>query len=58
MEKEFYLMDIDYISEQDKPVIRLFGRTEHNKKVIALDRNFKPYFWIIPKKGKAKAWKH
>lgn len=49
--KKFVLLDIDYITEDEKPVVRLFGRIqgESNKEsIIAMDRNFKPYIYVIP----------
>ncbi|HHY00099.1 MAG TPA: DNA polymerase, partial [Methanothermobacter sp.] len=48
--KKFILMDIDYITRNHKPVIRLFGKLLENnehKHIIALDKNFKPYIYVI-----------
>lgn len=48
--KKFILMDIDYITRNRKPVIRLFGKLLENnehKHIIALDKNFKPYIYVI-----------
>lgn len=42
---EFYLMDVDYKTIEDAPVIRLFGITDENKRIIAVDKKYKPYFW-------------
>ncbi len=49
------LLDIDYVTENDKPVIRLFGKetgsgnsSEDPNHIIALDRTFKPYIYVIP----------
>lgn len=45
------LLDIDYVTEEDMPVIRLFGTfmTEKGpKSIIALDRDFQPYIYVIP----------
>lgn len=41
----FYLLDIDYVIENDKPVVRLWGKTKSGKNVLAIDREFRPYFY-------------
>ncbi|MBM4241443.1 MAG: DNA polymerase, partial [Euryarchaeota archaeon] len=49
--KKFVLLDIDYVTENNKPVVRLFGRECGNssaESIIALDKNFKPYIYVIP----------
>ncbi len=47
--KKFVLLDIDYVTRHGKPVIRLFGKIiDENKSIMALDKNFKPYFYILP----------
>lgn len=55
MEKRnIILLDIDYITHEEKAVVRLFGKEkqEHgktgNKKIIALDDTFEPYIYVIP----------
>ncbi len=50
--KRFVLLDIDYITENDKAVIRLFGKLkgdEEGKSIIVLDKSFKPYIYVVPK---------
>ena len=50
--RKFVLLDIDYITEDDKAVIRLFGRLNGNdegQSIIALDKNFKPYIYVLPR---------
>ena len=51
--KQFVLLDIDYITKNRIPVIRLFGKLigedGGGSKIIALDRSFKPYIYIRPK---------
>lgn len=49
------LLDIDYVTENDKPVIRLFGKEKGPENlsgdynhIIALDRTFKPYIYVVP----------
>ena len=49
--KLFVLLDIDYITENDKAVIRLFGKLkgdEEGKSIIVLDKSFKPYIYVVP----------
>ena len=47
----FYLLDITYKVKEGKPVIYMFGRTTDGKQVCVIDDSFRPYFYIIPKKG-------
>ena len=49
-EYTFALIDIDYVLEEGKPVIRIFGRTKQGKSIVAFDRSFEPYFYALPKK--------
>jgi DNA polymerase I len=49
VELEFQLLDCDYIPVNDKPVIRLFGKTKEGKTVCVFYDKFKPYFYILPK---------
>jgi DNA polymerase I len=49
--KNFILMDIDYVTRNRKPVIRLFGKLLENneqKHIIVLDKHFKHYIYVIP----------
>lgn len=46
---QFYLLDLDYITNVfGRPIIRLFGKTIDNKSICCLDRNFEPYFYVMP----------
>ena len=52
MEKEGFLLDIDYITERDdtgneKPVIRLWCKSKEGKVFVALDKSFEPYFYAF-----------
>lgn len=48
--KKFVLLDIDYVTRNRKPVIRLFGKlVGENKHIIAFDKSFKPYIYVIPR---------
>lgn len=43
---EFQLLDCDYILVNDKPILRLFGKTAEGKSICAFYDNFKPYFYV------------
>ncbi|NIO22598.1 MAG: DNA polymerase [Candidatus Aenigmarchaeota archaeon] len=43
---EFCLLDIDYVLKDGKPIVRLWGKTKNGKNVLAIDRDFKPYFYV------------
>jgi len=47
----FYLLDITYKVKAGKPVVWMFGRTTDGKQICVIDDSFKPYFYVIPKKG-------
>jgi DNA polymerase elongation subunit (family B) len=45
---EFYPFDIDSITTKEgRTLIRLFGVTKDNKKVIVLDPSLNPYFYVL-----------
>ncbi len=46
METEFCVLDVDHVLEGESPVIRIWGRTEDGKSVLATDREFYPYFYL------------
>jgi DNA polymerase I len=49
--KRMVLLDIDYVTEGNKPVIRLFGREksgEDGGSIIVMDRGFQPYIYAVP----------
>ena len=40
---------IKYVTENEKPVIRLFGKDpQTDETIMAVDKNFKPYMYILP----------
>ncbi len=50
--KGLVLLDIDYVTDKGLPVVRLFGKEvgeENGQPIIALDRHFRPYIYVIPK---------
>ncbi|MEM7821747.1 MAG: DNA polymerase domain-containing protein [Candidatus Aenigmatarchaeota archaeon] len=54
MESIFQLLDVDYVFLENRPVIRLLGKTENGKTVCAFYEDFYPYFYVLPKKGMEK----
>ncbi len=43
---DFFLLDLDYIVENEKPVLRLFGRIG-KKSAVLFYRGFQPYFYVL-----------
>lgn len=43
------ITDIDYITKDETPVIRILGKTKNGEHIIALDETFEPYFYVLPK---------
>jgi DNA polymerase elongation subunit (family B) len=49
---KLYLLDSDYIEENNQTIVRLFCKDTNGKTIICLDYDFEPYFYIIAKEGK------
>ena len=49
VKRNIVLLDIDYITHDEKPVVRLFGKVKGEKSndLIALDDSFIPYLYIL-----------
>lgn len=47
MEQNVCVLDIDYVTIDEKPVIRLFAKSGE-KNVILIDDSFKPYLYVLP----------
>lgn len=47
MEKNVVILDIDYVTYEDKPVIRLFSKDYNDKNIILLDDTFEPYLYVV-----------
>lgn len=52
MEKEGFLLDVDYLVEKDaegfeKPVIRLWCKSKDGEDFVVLDGTLEPYFYVI-----------
>jgi DNA polymerase I/DNA polymerase-2 len=52
LKEALVLIDADYTLAKDGPIIRLYCKDTKGKTVLVLDSNFKPYFYIAPKKNK------
>jgi DNA polymerase I len=48
---EGFFIDADYVTENNKAVIRLWCKDASGKNVIVLDPNFEPYFYVVPRYG-------
>ncbi len=50
VKRNIVLLDIDYITFEEKPVVRLFGKIkeDNSKDLIALDDSFVPYLYVLP----------
>ena len=46
MEKNVVILDIDYVTYEDKPVIRLFSK-DGDKNVVLIDDTFEPYLYVL-----------
>ncbi len=47
------ILDSDYVVVDDRPVVRLFGKDENNKTACVFIKNYLPYFYVLPKPGRA-----
>ncbi len=50
-EVDFYLYDITYRVEGEKPVIEMYGRTDKGQQICLINDSFRPYFYAEPEKG-------
>lgn len=46
MNLKFFPVDIDYVIQDNKAVIRLFGRSVDGKQICVIDDSFEPYFFV------------
>jgi len=55
VELELAVIDIDYRTfeegEEEKVELRVFGKTSQGENVLAVERDFKPYFYVLPSSG-------
>ncbi|WP_406533710.1 DNA polymerase domain-containing protein [Methanobrevibacter sp.] len=46
MQRNVVILDIDYVTYEDKPVIRLFSK-DGDKNVVLIDDTFEPYLYVL-----------
>lgn len=46
MQRNVVILDIDYVTYEDKPVIRLFSK-DGDKNILLLDDTFEPYLYVV-----------
>lgn len=46
MQRNVVILDIDYVTFEDKPVIRLFSK-DGDKNIVLLDDTFEPYLYVV-----------
>lgn len=56
MDVQGHLMDVDYVIEDDGPVLRLTLQTDDGP-VLALYRDFEPYLYVVPEADELEAMK-
>jgi len=53
LKETLLVIDVDYVLEENKPVIRLFCKNDKRSTALVKDSTFKPYFYAMPKEGKS-----
>lgn len=48
---QFYPLDVTYKVKDSKAAIFLFGRAADGRTICIVDDDFRPYFWVLLKKG-------
>ena len=46
MQRNVVILDIDYVTFEDRPVIRLFSK-DGDKNIVLLDDTFEPYLYVV-----------
>lgn len=49
---QFQILDVDYVSTNSRPHVRIFGKTPDGKSITAFANNLLPYFYVLTKEGK------
>ncbi|ABL77802.1 DNA-directed DNA polymerase [Thermofilum pendens] len=47
-ELEFWILDASYDVVKGHPVIYLWGITESGERIVVAEKNFRPYFYLVP----------
>jgi len=53
LKENLWLLDADYTIIDGVPTVRLYCKDKGGKTVLVIDQRFEPYFFVLPKKGKA-----
>jgi len=48
---EMQILDVDYVNVDERPVIRIFGKTKKGESVCGFYEGFLPYFYVRGRKG-------
>ncbi len=48
METILQVLDCDYVNVNNKPLVRIFGRTQNGESITVFYEKYKPYFYILP----------
>ena len=48
------VLDVNYVIRENKAIIQLYCKTKDKKILVAEDKTFKPYFYVIPSQDKQK----
>lgn len=52
MKENLFFIDADYTVIKDRAALRIYCKDKSGRTVLVLDSTFKPYFYVMPKKGK------
>lgn len=47
-----WLLNADYVTKNESPIIRLWIKRDNGEVGVALEKNFEPYFYAVPEKEK------
>src|SRR3989442_3010271 len=50
MRRTFWLLDLNHETYEGKSSIWLWGVTHEDKRVLIIDNNYRPYFYLLPRK--------
>ncbi len=51
MKVEFWLLDASYDVVRGAPEVRLWGIDREGRRIVILDRSFRPYIYVLPREG-------
>ena len=47
MKKIFWLLDVNYEVKDHEPEVWIWGIDDEDKRILIIDRNFLPYFYLV-----------